>query len=216
MLELDVHNADGKKVDSLRIDEAVFGGEVNRPLLREAILMHRANSRTGTASAKNRVAVHGTQRKPFRQKGTGRARQGTMVAPHHRGGGVAHGPQPRSFRYSIPKKARLAALKSAYLDRLQAATHVLDDLKLDEPKTGAVARILKNLGVQGTCLVATLNTADPVVKSVRNLPGVRIKRIRDVNAHDLLSPRDFVVTRRALESIVERFQGEDTETDGGS
>ena len=214
MLELDVYNASGKKVDSLKVDEAVFGGAVNRAVLREAVLMYQANRRSGTGSAKNRVDVAGTRKKAFRQKGTGRARQGDMKAPHNRGGGVAHGPQPRSFRYSIPKKARLAALKSAYLDKLQSATRVVDDIKLDEPRTKEIALLLANLDVRGTCLIATLGSSDPVVRSVRNLPGVKIKRVRDVNALDLLQPRAFVVTRRALESVVERFQGDSAAANG--
>jgi len=212
-LELDVYNMDGKKVDSVKIDEAVFGGTVNRVVLREAVLMYQANHRSGTASAKNRVAVHGSGAKPFRQKGTGRARQGSRGAPHHVGGGVAHGPVPRSYRYSMPKKARLAALKSAYLDKLQNATRIIDNIAMDAPRTSQVARLLKNLDVRGPCLIATLGASDAVVKSIRNLQSVMTKRIRDVNAYDLLRPRNFVVTRRALESVVEKFAGE-AGTDG--
>ncbi len=204
---------DGKKVDSVKIDEAVFGGTVNHAVLREAVLMYQANRRSGTASAKNRVAVCGSGAKPFRQKGTGRARQGSRGAPHHVGGGVAHGPVPRSYRYSMPKKARLAALKSAYLDKLQNATRIIDNIAIDAPRTSQVARLLKNLGVRGPCLIATLGASDAVVKSTRNIPGVITKRIRDVNAYDLLRPRNFVVTRRALESVAEKFAG-DARTDG--
>jgi len=208
MLELDIYNTNGEKVDSLKIDEAVFGSTVNRPVLREAVLMYRASGRSGTGSAKNRVDVSGSRKKTYRQKGTGRARQGSGQAPHQRGGGVAHGPRPRSFRYSIPKKARLAALKSAYLDKLQTATRVVDDIRLDAPKTGEIASMLRNLGVRGTCLIATFGSSGPVVKSARNIPGVTIKRVRDVNAYDLLKPRDLVVTRRALESVVEQFKND--------
>ena len=208
MLELDVYNMDGSKVDSVRIDEAVFGGAVNRAVLREAVLMYQASRRSGTASAKNRVAVHGSAAKPFRQKGTGRARQGSRGAPHHVGGGVAHGPVPRSYRYSVPRKARLAALKSAYLDKLQNATRIVDNIAIDAPRTSQVARLLQNLDVRGTCLIATLGKLDAVVKSSRNIPGVTVKRIRDVNAHDLLRPRNFVVTRRALQTVVDKFAGE--------
>jgi len=208
MLELNVYDMTGKKVDLLKVDEAVFGGAVNRAVLREALLMYLASRRSGTGSAKNRSEVAGSRSKPFSQKGTGRARQGSWIAPHHVGGGVPHGPHPRSFRYSIPKKARLLALKSAYLDKLRTSTHVLDKLELDGPKTKEIARLLKNLNVHSTCLIATLGTSESVLKSVRNISGVTVKRIRDVNALDLLTPRDFVVTRRALESVVDRFSGE--------
>ncbi len=213
MLELHVYDISGKKVDSLEVDEAVFGGKVNKAVLREAILMYQASRRAGTGSAKDRSEVSGSRAKPFRQKGTGRARQGSWIAPQHVGGGIAHGPHPRSFRYSIPKKARLAALKSAYLDKLQTATRVLDQLKLDQPKTKNVALLLKNLDIKGTCLIATLGTSDNLLKSVRNIPGVTVKRIRDVNALDLLTPRDFLLTRRALEAVVERFRN-DNATEG--
>ncbi len=205
MLKLDVYNVDGQKVDTLAIDEAVFGTTVNQAVLREAILMYQACRRSGTASTKTRSTVAGSRAKPFRQKGTGRARQGSWVAPQHRGGGISHGPHPRDYSYAIPKKARIAALKSAYLDKLQTATRVVDKIEIAEPKTKQIARLLRNLNVEGTCLIATLNHSDATVKSARNIPGVTIKRIREVNAHDLLRPRDFVVTRRALESIVDQF-----------
>ena len=208
MLELNVYNMTGKKVDSLKVDEAVFGGTVHKAVLREALLMYQASRRAGTASSKNRSEVSGSRAKPFRQKGTGRARQGSWIAPQHIGGGIAHGPHPRSFRYAIPKKARLVALKSAYLDKLQTATHILDQLQLDAPKTKQVAQLLKNLDIKGTCLIATLSSSDNILKSVRNIPGVTVKRIRDVNALDLLAPRDLVVTKRALESVVERFKAD--------
>jgi len=205
MLQLNVYSMDGTKVDTVDVDEAVFGGAVNRAVLREAVLMYEARRRSGTASAKNRSDVHGGRAKPFRQKGTGRARQGSWISPHHRGGGVAHGPQPRDFGYAIPKKARRAALRSAFLDKLQTATRVVDQIQIDEPQTSRVARLLKDLDVQGSCLIAALHPSDAVVKSVRNLPGVCIKRVRDVNAYDLLQPRNFIVTRRALQDVIEQF-----------
>ena len=208
MLQLDVYSMAGEKVDSMKIDEAAFGTVVNKAVLREAVLMYQACLRSGTAKVKNRGEVNGSRKKPFRQKGTGRARQGDWLAPHHRGGGVSGGPVPRDYRYAIPKKARLIALKSAYLDKLLSATHVVDNIKMQAPKTGEMARLLEKLNVRGTCLIATLGRSETVVKSVRNLPGVEIKRVRDVNAYDLLKQRDFVVSRRALESVVERFAGE--------
>jgi len=210
MLELKIYDMSGKAVDSMKIDEAVFGQTVNKAVLREAVLMYQASRRSGTAAAKNRSELRGTRSKPFRQKGTGRARQGSWLAPHHRGGGVPHGPHPRDYRYALPKKARIAALKSAYLDKLQTATRVVDNITLDQPSTKDIARMLQNFEVRGTCLIAMHGVSDAVLKSVRNIPGVTIKPVREVNAHDLLLPRDFVVTRRALDSVVERFSGETT------
>ena len=208
MLELNVYDMTGSKVDSMTIDEAALGGTVNRPLLRQAVLMYQASRRAGTASTKTRGEINGSRKKPFRQKGTGRARQGSWLAPQHRGGGVPHGPHPRDFRYSIPKKARIVALKSAYLDKLQSGTRVLDQLQLEAPKTKQIAQLLQKLDIKGTCLIATLTTSEPLLKSIRNIPGVEIKRVRDINAYDLLRLRDFIVTRRALESVVERFAAE--------
>ncbi len=214
MLQLDVYNMEGAKVDTMEVDEAVFGGAVNRALLREAVLMYEARQRAGTASTKTRSEVSGSRKKPFRQKGTGRARQGSWLSPHHRGGAVAFGPKPRDYSYSIPKKARRGALQSAFLDKLQTATHVVDEIKLDAPKTARIAGMLKNLDVRGTCLIATLGASDTVVRSVRNLPGVEIKRIRDVNAYDLLRRRNLVVTRRALEHVIERFANHSRSAEG--
>ena len=209
MLELAVYDLAGNKIDTVEIDPAIFGGKVNKAVLREAVLMYQAAQRTGTSSAKNRSEVSGTRAKPFKQKGTGRARQGSWLAPHHVGGGVAHGPHPREFRYSIPKKAKLAALKSAYLDKLMNSTYILDSLKLDKPNTKSIAQLLDKLNVRGTCLIAATAPSDNVLKSARNIPGVTVKRIRDVNSVDLLRPRGFVVTRRALQSVIEKFSAEE-------
>jgi large subunit ribosomal protein L4 len=213
MFELAVYNMNGEKVDALELDEVLFGGAVNRNALREAVLMYQAARRSGTAAAKNRVQVRATGAKPFRQKGTGRARQGTTVAPHHRGGGVAHGPRPRSYRYPLSKRVRRAALKSAFLDVLPNAARVIDHIRLDAPKTRLVADLLRRLGIDGSCLIATCGTDPALVRSARNLPGVTVKRIRDVNALDLLRPRYLLVTRRALESTVERFR-QDADAEG--
>lgn len=209
MLELAVYDIAGKKVDTVKVDPAIFGGKVNKSVLREAVLMYQAAQRTGTSSAKNRSEVSGSRKKPFKQKGGGRARQGSWIAPQHIGGGVAHGPHPREFRYSIPKKAKVAALKSAYLDKLTNATFVLDSLKLDKPSTKTLAQLLSKLNVGSTCLIAATAPSESVLKSVRNIPGVTVKRIRDVNSIDLLRPRGFVVTRRALQSVIEKFSAEE-------
>lgn len=209
MLELAVYDLAGKKIDTIKVDPAIFGGKVNKSVLREAVLMYQAAQRTGTSSAKNRSEVSGSRKKPFKQKGGGRARQGSWIAPQHVGGGIAHGPHPREFRYSIPKKAKIVALKSAYLDKLMNATFVLDSLKLDKPSTKTVAQLLIKLNVGSTCLIAATAPSESVLKSVRNIPGVTVKRIRDVNSIDLLRPRGFIVTRRALQSVIEKFSAEE-------
>lgn len=206
MIELQVYDLEGKKTDTLKIDEAIFGGRVNKSLLRDAILMYQASRRAGTGSAKNRSEVNGSRSKPFKQKGTGRARQGSWIAPQHRGGGVAHGPHARDFSYAIPKKARIAALKSAYLAKLLEGTKVIENMKLEAPKTAQVAGLLKKLEMnKGTCLIATLGHSETVTKSVRNIQGVEAKSVREINTHDLLRRRQLLVTRRALQTVIDRF-----------
>ncbi len=205
MIELDIYNQDGQKVDAIEIDEAALGGVVDKDLLRQAVLMYEANRRSARATTKTRAEVRASGRKPFRQKGTGRARRGTTVAPHHVGGGVAHGPRPRSFYYRLPKKMRRAALRSALLDALQTSTFVLDEIKLDAPKTRRIAEMLEALDVGTPCLIADSDPEEALVKSVRNLPHAAVKPMRDINARDLLAARTLVVTRPALEQAVERL-----------
>jgi large subunit ribosomal protein L4 len=206
-VELNVFNMDGEKVDAVDVDEALFGPP--RPAaLRQVLLAYEANRRSGTAAARNRVDKHGTRSKPFRQKGTGRARQGSWLSPHHVGGGVAHGPNPRSYRQRLPRTTKKAALLTAYRDRLANATRVVDQIKLDRPRTGEVARMLKNLGVGDTCLIATFGRPANLARSARNIPGVVVKPVREINAHDLIRPAHLVITRRALDSIIDTLAGE--------
>jgi len=198
-----LYSVDGKEVGTVDVDDSVFGAEVNEPLLREAVLMYEANRRAGTASTKTRAEVRGGGRKPWRQKGTGRARHGSIRSPLWRGGGITFGPRPRDFSYSIPKKARRAALRSALSAKLQdGRLYVLDALELPEPRTKAMVGVVEALGLEGTTLVVTADHDTNVVKSVRNIPGVTTRAARALNSYDVLVHENLLMTRDAV-SVVE-------------
>jgi len=207
MIELPVHDRSGAVVGSVTIDEADFGGEVRREVLRQAILMYEAARRVGTASTKTRGQVKYSHRKPWRQKGTGRARAGFRGSPIWRGGGVVFGPQPRDYRFKMPKKAIWRATASAYLAKLHdGEVVVVDELSADEPKTRQMAATLEGLGIARTCLVAVEAPNENLWKSARNIPGVSLKPVGEVNAYDLLRHRQLLITKAALEALVETMR----------
>jgi len=202
MIELPIHNRKGEEVGQVAIDEADFGGEVRHQVLRDAIIMYEAAQRVGTASTKTRAEVRATRAKPWRQKGTGRARAGFRRSPIWRGGGVVFGPSPRDFRYSMPRKARQAARKSAYLAKFAAATTIIDELAVDEPRTRDVAAALKALGIDRSCLIAIEGYDPNLWKSARNLPRVFMKPVAEINAYDLLRCQRLLITKAALDKLV--------------
>jgi large subunit ribosomal protein L4 len=202
MIELPIQNRDGETVGTFNIDEADFGDTIRHKVLRQAILMYESARRVGTASTRTRSQVKASNEKPWRQKGTGRARAGSRTSPIWRGGGVVFGPHPRDHRQRMPKKAVRAATRSAYLAKFQHGTIVLDELSLAEPRTRDVARTLDALGVDRGCLIATEAYDETAWKSARNLPRVAMKPVSDVNAYDLLRHPKLVITRAALEKLV--------------
>ncbi len=207
MIELPVHDRTGAVVGSVVINEADFGGEVRREVLRQAILMYEAARRVGTASTKTRGQVKSSHRKPWRQKGTGRARAGFRGSPIWRGGGVVFGPHPRDYRFKMPRKAVWRATASAYLAKLQDGEVVaIDQLVAEEPKTREMAATLKNLGIERTCLVVIEHHDTKIWKSARNIPGISVKPVAEVNAHDLVRHRQLLITRAALEALVATMQ----------
>ena len=202
MIELPVQNRAGQQVGTVEIDEADFGGEIRHRLIRDAILMYEAAQRVGTASTKTRGQVRGSRAKPWRQKGTGRARAGSRRSPIWRGGGIVFGPKPREYRYAMPRKAVRVATRSAFLAKFQDGTTVVDELAVAEPRTREVAATLAALGIERSCLVA-IEAHDAVLwKSARNIPGVSIKPVAEVNAHDLLRHRRLLITKAALDALV--------------
>lgn len=203
MIELPIHNRQGQVVGRMEIDEADFGGEVRLRLLRDAVLMYEAAQRVGTHSTLVRAEVHGSHAKPWRQKGTGRARAGFKRSPLWRGGCVVFGPRPREYRYTMPRKALRAATKSAYLAKFRdGETVVVDRLEAQAPRTREMAATLAALGVTRGCLIAVEGPNAILWKSARNLPGVFMKPVAEVNAYDLLRHRRLVITQAALEGLV--------------
>jgi len=203
MIEIPVYSPEGEKLESLQVDEALFGGKVRRELLRLATLRHEANQRVGTAATKSRGMIEGSTRKLYRQKGTGRARVGTLRTGKRRGGGMTFAKQARDFSQRMPKKARRAALNSALLSRLlDGAVCVLSKLEVPEPKTKLVAGVLKALKVDGKCLLSVAAVDERVWKSSRNIAHLRVRPVAELNAWEVLWPRRLVFTRAAFDALL--------------
>jgi large subunit ribosomal protein L4 len=194
----------GNTVGELELNDEIFAAPVNTGLMHQAVVMYLANQRRGTAATKTRAAVSGGGRKPWRQKGTGRARHGSIRSPIWVGGGVTFGPQPRDYRLAMPKKARRQALKSALSSKVAAGSLiVVDELKFDEPKTRRMVEVLNNLQVQGKALVVTVSDGGNVVLSARNIPGVNTIRAQDLNVYAVLNSEQLIMTKEAVEVVEE-------------
>ena len=185
MATVSVLNMEGKEVGTMELNDAVFGVEVNEHLVHMAVVQQLANNRQGTQSAKTRSEVRGGGRKPWRQKGTGHARQGSIRAPQWKGGGVVFAPKPRDYSFKMNKKEKRAALKSALSSRVQEEKFiVLDELKLDEIKTKKFAEIMKNLNVDKALVVLNDNDLN-VIKSSANIPTVKTALTNTINVYDI-------------------------------
>lgn len=200
-----IHNLAGEKVGSVDLPDEVFGVEVKEHLFYTVVRYQMAARHAGTHKVKGRAEVAGGGRKPFKQKGTGRARQGTTRAPHMRGGGVVFGPTPRDYSFRLPKKVRRAALRSALSRRAQEqAITVLSEVKFEEPKTKQVKAILETFGLDELLII--INEPDEVVlRSARNLPNVRVLPVVGVNVFDVLNHKNLAVTTDALAGLVQRL-----------
>lgn len=205
MPKVAVYNIEGEQVGDLDLKDEVFGVEVNEALMHQAVVRYLANQRQGTVSTKTRGEVSGGGRKPWRQKGTGRARHGSTRSPIWVGGGTVFGPKPRDYRQAMPKKARRAALRSALSGKVREGSFiVVDSLQLEVPRTKEMARILKNLSAAGErALIVTVDGDRNVVLSARNLPGVSSSRARDLNVYDVLDHSKMIVTKDAVAQIEE-------------
>jgi large subunit ribosomal protein L4 len=203
MITLDVFNRQGDKVGTVDVDEADFGGKINRQLLHDVVLMYLANQRAGTHSTLRRGEVSGSTKKLFRQKGTGNARVGPRRTNKRKGGGTAKGPKPRDYSYSMPKKAVRASLRMALLSKFQDnEVVVLDELKLEQIKTRDFAAVLRALKIEGlTCLVGTTDYDMTLFKSARNIPGVEVKPTSQFNTYGVLRPKRLLLTRASLEAL---------------
>ena len=206
MLKTNVYNMSGELVGEIELSEAVFGINPNESVVHDMVKNHLANKRQGTQSALTRAEVSGGGRKPWRQKGTGRARQGSTRAPQWTHGGIVFAPKPRDYSYSLNKKAKRLALKSA-LSAKVAETNlvVIDSIKMDAPKTAEFAKFLKAVGCDTKTLVVTAAADQKVVKSGRNIPGCEITFASLINVYDVVNANKLVVDKAALAKIEEVF-----------
>ncbi len=201
-MTVDVVNQQNVKVGSLDLSETVFGGRVKTDLIHTSVIRQNAAERRGTHATKVRGDVAGSGKKPWRQKGTGRARVGEIRNPLWRKGGTVFGPQPRSYEYQLPKKVEKGALRAALSQKLHdGEVIVVDALAVEQVKTKAAAELLKRLGVAGKALLVDVAPQDALTLSVRNLEGVRLKASNRVTARDVMDTRRVVLTQAALEKL---------------
>ena len=206
MLKTNVYDMSGKQVGEIELSEAVFGVEVNQSVVHDVVKNHLANTRQGTQSALTRAEVSGGGRKPWRQKGTGRARQGSTRAPQWTHGGIVFAPKPRDYSYTLNKKAKRLALKSVLSAKVaEQNLVVIDAIKMEAPKTKDFAAFLAAVGADTKALVVTAEADTLVVKSGRNIPGVQVTFANLINVYDILNANKLVVDQAALRKIEEVF-----------
>ncbi|MFN2290049.1 MAG: 50S ribosomal protein L4 [Anaerolineae bacterium] len=206
-MQVPVYNIQGKRIDEIELRDDIFAVPVHEGLMHQALVRQMANARLGTHKTKTRGEVRGGGRKPWRQKGTGRARQGSIRAPHWRGGGTVFGPQPRSYEKKMPRKMRRQALRSALSVKAAASqVMVLDALEMGQPKTKDLIEILKNLGVDSSALILLPKRDEMILRSVRNLPQVRTLVAQYLNVRDLLK-FDYILMPMASLEVIEGILG---------
>lgn len=206
MPKLNVLNINGQNVGEIELVDSIFNVEVNEHVLYEVVKNQLANKRQGTQSAKTRAEVRGGGRKPWKQKGTGRARQGSIRSVQWVGGGVAFAPKPRNYRYTLPKKVRRLAMKSALSSKVQNNEMiVLDVLNMEAPKTKEFAQILKNINAGKKSLIVTAENNENVIRSARNIEGVQVSTVNTINVYDILKYDSFVITTEAVKKVEEVY-----------
>ena len=206
MLKTNVYDMSGKLVGEIELPESLFGVEVNQSVVHDVVKNHLANLRQGTQSALTRAEVSGGGRKPWRQKGTGRARQGSTRAPQWTHGGIVFAPKPRDYSYTLNKKAKRLALKSALTAKAaESAVVVIDSIKMEAPTTKEFAAFLAAVGAEKKPLVVTAEACQNVVKSGRNIPGCNVTFANLLNVYDIVNANKLVLDKAALEKIVEVF-----------
>ena len=203
-MTLDVVNQQNEKIGTFDVNDAVFGGRVKTDLIHESVVRANAAARRGTHATRTRAMVSGSGKKPWRQKGTGRARAGEIRNPLWRKGGTVFGPQPRSYDYKVPLKVEKGALRAALTQKLRDGdVTIVDALSVAEIKTKAAAEMLKRLGVAGKTLLVDVKLEDKLSLSVRNIEGVRVLPSNRISARDVIDTRRVVMTRAALEKLQE-------------
>ncbi|WP_135556524.1 50S ribosomal protein L4 [Paenibacillus cymbidii] len=204
MPKVSVYNVSGAQVGEIELADSVFGIEPNKYALHDAVVMQQASQRLGTHKVKGRSEVRGGGRKPWKQKGTGRARQGSIRAPQWKGGGVVFGPTPRSYGFKLPKKVRRLAIKSALSSKVaENEIIVLDQLSFSQPKTKEFVAVLNNLKVGKKALVVAADFDDNVALSARNVPGVKFVTAEGINVLDVLVHDKLIITKAAVEKVEE-------------
>ncbi|MDF0727577.1 50S ribosomal protein L4 [Cytobacillus sp. S13-E01] len=204
MPKIALYNQKGSNVGEIELNESIFGIEPNNQVLFDAVIMQRASLRQGTHKVKVRSEVRGGGRKPWKQKGTGRARQGSIRSPQWRGGGIVFGPTPRSYSFKLPKKVRRLAVKSALSTKvLENNLLVLDNLSFEAPKTKEMSAVLKGLSIERKALIVTGDINETVALSARNIPGVTVVTANGINVLDVLNHDKLIMTKAAVEKVEE-------------
>jgi large subunit ribosomal protein L4 len=197
---------EGKEAGKIDLKDEIFGIEINQNAVHEVVKNYLANQRQGTQSAKTRGEVRGGGAKPFRQKGTGRARQGSRVAPNHVGGGIVFAPKPRDYRYGLPKKVKKLAMLSMLSSKVaENEIIVIDELSFDLPKTKDMVSFLSAVGAAKKALIVTVDKDENVVKSAANLKGIETSSVGRMNVYEILNHTSFIVTKAAVEKIEEVY-----------
>jgi len=206
MPKVTVYDMAGAAVGEMELDDSIFGMKPNKIILHAAVVNYLANQRQGTQSTKTRAEVRGGGRKPWRQKGTGRARQGSTRSPQWTHGGVALGPKPRSYRFALNKKVRKIAMKSAFSAKvLEKGFIVVDNIAMNEIKTKAMIKMLGSLGAQGTALVVTPASDSNVILSARNIPGVKTAQVGALSVYDILNCDKLIIAKDAVNKLTEVY-----------
>lgn len=206
MATIDVINMNGEKVSTIELSDAIFAIEANKPAMHMAVTNYLANQRQGTQSAKTRSEVKGGGQKPYRQKGTGRARQGSRRAPNHVGGGIVFAPKPRSYRYTINKKVRRLAMKSVFTSKVvENELIVIDAITFDKPKTKEMVKMLAAVNAEKKALIVLPEVDKNVIKSASNIPGVDTTIVTALNVYDMLNHTSLILTKDAVSKIEEVY-----------
>lgn len=206
MPKVSLYDITGSQVGDVELSDAVFGAEVNNHVMYEAVKNYLANQRQGTQSAKTKADVRGGGKKPWRQKGTGRARQGSIRAPQWKGGGVVFAPKPRDYSYSIPKKVKRLALKSALSSKVRdQEIIVVDKLSLDQPKTKEMVKVLKALNSGKKTLIVIPERDENVIRAAANIPGIKTVYVNTINVYDILNCDSFLITKDAVNKVEEVY-----------
>ena len=207
MAKVTMLNMEGQEAGTIELKDEIFGIEPNQDAVHQVVVNYLANQRQGTQSAKTRGEVRGGGRKPFRQKGTGRHRQGSSTDPSQVGGGIVFAPKPRSYNYAVPKKVKRLALKSALSDKVQnQEIIVLESLDFEAPKTKEMVKVLENIKADKKALIVTADKNENVVRSASNIPGVRTAHATTMNVYEIVNANSLVVTKDAVAKIEEVYK----------